>query len=75
MTRAEELDHGCLSKVADDEPIFVLRAKDVLAISTVYTWILRARSASVSEEKLKKAKNLIHKMRDWQEKNGCKYPD
>lgn len=38
-TKAEELHWtGCFAKAADDEPLFVLRAQDVLAPDVVRQW-------------------------------------
>ena len=29
---------GCLGKAADDEPVFVLRAQDILSVRTIAWW-------------------------------------
>ena len=41
MKKSDEIrDHNsCLNRAADDEPLFVLRAKDPCAIATVLAWI------------------------------------
>jgi hypothetical protein len=36
-------DSGCMVKAAEDEPIFVLRAKDPLAPLSVQDWVFRAK--------------------------------
>jgi len=33
---------GCLGKAADDEPVFVLRAQDILAPMAIRDWAYRA---------------------------------
>jgi hypothetical protein len=75
---------GCLGKAADDEPVFILRAKDRLAPDAVEHWIRlveqAAHQAGASNPrrdslKLKEAQALAHQMRAWQASNGCKVPD
>ena len=41
MWKREELDNpdSCINKAAEDEPVFVLRAKDPCAITTINYWI------------------------------------
>jgi hypothetical protein len=74
-TKAEELKDGCLSKVAEDEPVFVLRARDKLAPLAVMDWIARAEMMGVSREKIDGAIDLLHKMWVWRAANGSKLPD
>ena len=38
---ATKLTDSCLQKVGDDEPIFVLRAQDMLAPGIVRAWAIR----------------------------------
>jgi hypothetical protein len=67
---------SCLKKAADDEPIFVLRAKDKCAPGAVIDWINRATEAGcVNEEKIAEAYALVNAMKEWQRNNGCKVPD
>lgn len=65
----------CLAKVADDEPIFVLRAKDLTAPSTVRGWAHHARAVGCAEPKVQEAFNLAASMESWAQRNGGKYPD
>ncbi len=77
---------GCLGRAADDEPVFILRAKDRFAPELVENWaalVERATSATVSgtgtvegsRAKIKEARALAHNMRAWQEMNTSKTPD
>jgi hypothetical protein len=77
---------GCLGKAADDEPVFVLRAKDLLAPGLVENWAnkLEAYDKSRVEDstvqmrrqaKIKEARALAHQMRAWQALNTSKMPD
>ena len=62
-------------KIAKDEPVFILRAKDELAPMCLALWAaeLIARGGD------KKMANMVAahavKMINWQEKNGCRLPD
>lgn len=66
---------GCLANCQDDEPIFVLVARDQTAPETVDDWIDRAAARGVASEKLADAKALASQMDDWQERHGSKVPD
>ena len=75
MRLYEELEKGVLSKVTADEPIFVLRGKDALAVGTIEKWMELAEKAGVSKEKIDEADALCGRMEAWQRRNGCKVPD
>ena len=60
-----------LAKVADDEPIFVLRAQDRLAADTVAHWAWLAKGV-VSREKYDEAMRCAEAMRTWKDR---KLPD
>lgn len=73
---------GCLGRARDDEPVFVLRGQDTLAPSLVENWavlLLRGRNPmDLSEKelsKIKDARQIAEEMRQWQGKNGRKFPD
>jgi hypothetical protein len=68
---------SCYDKAADDEPIFVLRAKDVLSSRVIRHWIWLAVEAGVpiDSKKLKEAQQCADAMADWRLKNGGKIPD
>lgn len=62
----------CLVKAADDEPIFVLRAQDLLAPRIVREWVARAMAYGLPEAKAKEALDLAERMEQWPTR---KYPD
>lgn len=61
-----------LNKAADNEPIWVLRAQDMLAADVVLEWIERARAAGVDSKKIKDAEKHLARIREWPTK---KLPD
>jgi hypothetical protein len=81
MTKADVLDatargEGCLGKSADDEPVFVLVARDVFATSAVDDWIRAAERAGVNTDKLEDARRVRVAMRAWRlAHDGGKVPD
>lgn len=52
MIKSEELSNpnSCLNRAADDEMIFVLRAKDICAPYAILFWILSRVSCGKNEE-------------------------
>ena len=90
-TKAQELEmiarnQGCLGKAADDEPVFVFRAKDELAPDTIEFWAARLEdrtrgilsgtmNVDASRAKIKEARAVAHNMRAWQALHGSKRPD
>lgn len=77
-TKAEETAPGatgCLAKAADDEPLFILRAKDMVAPGVVRVWVHYARASGTPEAKLSEALALAERMEQWQKANGKKVPD
>lgn len=80
MTKREVLEaaakgEGCLGRADDDEPVFVLRAKDKLATEAIGEWIDRAHFYGVNTKKIHAALDDISAMNDWQLRNGTKLPD
>lgn len=66
----------CLLKAGDDEPIFVLRAKDSLAPEIVREWVKLAKlCGKTPPEKLAEAEELAVKMEKWGEQNESRLPD
>lgn len=55
----------CLIKAADDEPIFVLRAQDMLAPESVREWANRALKCGLPHAKYEEALALAAKMEQW----------
>jgi hypothetical protein len=65
----------CLERSADDEPIFVLTARDVAAPIAVEEWVKLSRRHELHpESKLEGALALADEMREWRLKN-IKDPD
>jgi hypothetical protein len=82
MIKADEVaalkrGEGCLGKSADDEPVFVLVARDRTSSKTVRQWVQNARDAGCqNEEKLDEALRLAVQMDQWREAHGGgKVPD
>ena len=48
-----------------DEPIFILRGQDVLAVFAVDRWIELGLQAGVSVKKLEEARLVVLEMRAW----------
>ena len=78
---ATKLTDKCLQKVSNEEPIFVLRAQDMLAPGLVRDWALLARARGMKpdgtvslalEVKLQEALALADQMEKWPRR---KYPD
>lgn len=62
------------NKIAEDEPVFLLRAKDVFAPDTLDCWAVMV-SVSGNKELAEHVKAHAERMREWQIKNGTKKPD
>ena len=63
-------DDPCLTKAADDEPLFVLRAQDNMAPDMVRLWARTARTRGVNEAKVKAAMGTADKMDAWAAEHG-----
>ncbi len=81
MLKKDELaGPSCLTKAADDEPIFVLRAQDLSAPFIVRLWAdamaHRTGADKNAPGKVNEAYVLAAKMELWQERTGKgKWPD
>ena len=62
-------------KIAEDEPVFLLRAKDVLAPGILMKWATELVLRGGDKKMAKMVTDHAILMIDWQEKNGCKLPD
>ena len=58
-----------------DEPVFLLRAKDVTAPRVVDFWASEAEEHGADRDIIDKARGQAQRMRDWQSCNGAKVPD
>lgn len=66
---------GCLGKAADDEPVFVLRAKDLVAPSAIEYWSERVRTEATRNESIQKgyqALEVANAFRLWQDAKSVK---
>lgn len=71
MTKQELIDdpNSCWNKAADDEPLFVLRAKDLLAPKAVKRWAEMALRSNHEQCKCTDAMLVAYEMEDWYRKN------
>ena len=60
---------------AADEPIFVLRAQDMLAPEIVREWAFRAEHQGSPPDKVAEARHCADQMEQWQIANWKKIPD
>lgn len=72
---ATKNDCKCLQNAADDEPIFVLRAKDKLAPLVVRTWVHLATAEGTPHGKVAEALECAAQMEAWGRVHGSKVPD
>ena len=63
------------TNIPDDEPVFVIRAQDRLAIPAVRAWVLMAEILGVGEAKIGAALDELVLFHRWQDKKGSKVPD
>lgn len=89
MTKREELNaasrgEGCLGRSHDDEPVFILVARDQLASDAVRDWARRFLAVRFdlgtfddrAKAKYDEAMMLANRMDDWRDDhNGGKVPD
>ncbi len=73
---AVDLKYGALEipGIGDDEPVFVLRGRDSLALSTLEDYTLKAEEAGVGSEILDGLDAVSEAVFDWQQKNGQRLP-
>lgn len=76
-TKKEELanPNGCLNRSQDDEPIFVLVARDALAPEVVRLWAEKAILLGTPAAKVDEALELVAQMEAWQAAHFSKVPD
>ena len=68
---------GPLGRAALDEPVFILRAQDILAPRVVVRWAHLAEQAGTAQDKVRGALEVAKQMADWQANNPyrVKVPD
>lgn len=72
MTRTKELADptSCINKANDDEPVFVLRAKDPLAPDVIRAWCAVAENEEIhSKLKIDEALIIADRMDEYREEH------
>lgn len=64
-------------KIPDDEPVFIIRGKDLLALGPVRRWIEEANAAGVNDDKQNRAFEHLASIERFQLEHPerCKIPD
>lgn len=60
--------------IGEDEPVFLLRGKDRLAVHNLYDYAARCEESGLPEMAAQ-VRAWALKMKAWQEINGCELPD
>jgi hypothetical protein len=63
------------NRTEDNEPVFILVARDKIAAATVEAWVAFARTHGVNQRKLSEALEVAGAMEAWQASHGSKLPD
>ncbi len=58
MTKNEAIEF-LVTKLETDEPVFILRGRDMLACRTIARWIELAEQKGVNQQKLASAENVF----------------
>lgn len=76
MLKRQEMSdpNSCLNKARDDEPIFVLRAKDPIAAAVVRLWAAMAEFVH-EREKIGEARQFANAMDQWRLRYECQKMD
>ena len=61
--------------IPEDEPVFLLRAKDLASVSAVLAWADAAEEVGASPDMVKRAREWTAEMTRWRLANGAKIPD
>lgn len=61
--------------IGEDEPVFLLRAKDRLAPFAMMEWARLLKIAGGSDEIVDHVTRWALRMQSWQQENGSKIPD
>lgn len=64
-----------LNLIGENEPVFLLRAKDKTAPSIVRAWAKEQIKQGSTDECIPVAFEWANKMEEWQKENGCKLSD
>lgn len=65
------------SKIPDDEPVFILRARDLVSTQAIMAWLRAAESQGVNVDKIDRAQQHLDDFLRFQALNRqrCKIPD
>lgn len=79
-TKQEEMNHGCLAKALDDEPMFVLLGHDAQAPTRVRDWAIQRKADIALGRKpmsdmaaVEEAFECAERMEDWRKHNEGKW--
>jgi len=61
--------------IGEDEPVFLLRAKDKTAPNIVRKWAMEQVNQGSEDPCIEVALKWADVMEEWQKKNGCKLAD
>jgi hypothetical protein len=61
--------------VADGEPVFTLRASDLLAPVVVNLYAIQCTMHGVNTDRTEEVRQVARDMKEWQEVYGCKKPE
>ena len=61
--------------IGEDEPVFLLRAKDKTAPNIVRKWAMEQVNQGSKDPCIEVALKWADVMEEWQKKNGCKLAD
>lgn len=68
------LGEGC-TPIGEDEPVFLLRAKDMAAPLAVEFWAQTAENMNADPKMVEAARFQAREMRRWQQGHGAQVPD
>jgi hypothetical protein len=79
MRKSDELADptSCLNKAADDEPVFVIRAKDVCAVATILAWInyrIESGKNRPGDSEMREAYQWCNMVAQWRREQGLALP-
>ena len=61
--------------IGEEEPVFLLRAKDRLAPNVVRYWAILLKNYGGDKDLVLRAEQWASKMEEWQKEHECKIPD
>lgn len=61
--------------IPQDEPVFLLRGKDLAAPATIEAWCIEAKKLGAKDDIIELAKVHAEKMREWQRNVESQIPD